>query len=110
MLSTQFTKGAIQENYKYALESKHYVGLPLWDTQYPLTALQCEQAMCSSDMMNGWIRTTGKNCFCDLCARRPGECHRPTCKFTGPVGNLNNLKTTPEDDESHVPYLSCSVQ
>jgi len=102
MASTQFTKKYLDDNYKYATGLVDYDNEhPNWNPEYPLTALQCETSMLSSDMMVGWLRK-GKegSCFCDMCAKKFGEVHRPACLFNGGiVGNLDNMVPDEKEDE-----------
>lgn len=57
MTYTQFTLKYLQDNYTYVTKLVDYDKDHLnWNPKYPLTALQCEKSMVSSDMMEGWLR------------------------------------------------------
>ena len=102
MASIQFTVKRLSANHKYVTKLVDYdAEHPKWDTEYPLTAQQCKNSKESYDMTQGWLRK-GKDgsCFCDMCAKKFGEVHRPTCLFSGGiVGNLGNLEPADEEEE-----------
>ena len=91
MAFSQFTSKELMDNYGYAKESEYYVGHPLWDSKYPLTMDQCITCVISNDFAHGILRTAGGHCFCNSCSQKIGNHHLPTCRFSGPVGNNDNL-------------------
>ena len=107
MASTQFNKKDLQLNYEYASNSHYYIGHRNWNMEHSLTALQCENAMLSSDMMEGWLRKgVDGYCFCDMCNKKFGEAHRPACLFSGGiVGKLGNIAPSNEEDETGLSSL-----
>ena len=94
MKSKQLTCKKILDNKLYLenLYRSPNISSTSTDKKYPLTLLQCNNALQSTDMRNGWIRQLNTTLFCDLCTKNLGESHRPACKFNGVVGNLKNYQ------------------